>query len=181
MRPPPAHPVLTQDAAHLAAPDLDALRLGGRRQGVERPLRDVPALAAGRGERPVGIGDESTRWGTGHQRDDGAALGLAQARLAPAARLHPQPVEPTRVEGVEAFAYGLRMTILLLGDGSRAQPVPAARNHARVHDPIGGGMQTAGQPPHLGVFSGIEGWTSSKQLRHGAPPCPACQHILDQF
>jgi hypothetical protein len=157
MRASPAHALFAQDAAHLAAPNLDALRLGGGRQRIERPVRDVPTLATGRSEGPVGIGEQSPRWGAGDQGTHGAAFGLGEAWLAPTARLHAQSVEPALVKGMEPLAHGLRMAAQLLSDGSRAQAIPTAHNHPRMPHPIGGGVMAPRPTSNLVVFRGIHG------------------------
>jgi hypothetical protein len=136
--------------------------VGGGGQGIERPFSHISPLRAGRSERPVGRGDQSTRRGTGHQGDHGAALRFGQARLASAARLHAQPIKSTRVEGVDALAHRLGMTIQFLGNDAGAQPIPAACDHPGMYDPIGGGMVTTGEAPHLAFFGGIQGRASSE-------------------
>ncbi len=83
------------------------------------------------------------RWSRARQRDDGAALGLTQAWLAPAAGLHAQPVEPPLVEGEQALAHGLGVAVQFLRNEASAQPIPTARDHLGMQDPIGGGMATA--------------------------------------
>jgi hypothetical protein len=162
MRAPPPDALFAQDAADLAASDLDALRLGGCRQRIEGPIRDVTALALGESERPIGVGDQPAGRGTGDQGDHGAALRCGQARLASAPGLHPQPIKATLVEGVEAFADRLWVAIQFLGNKARTQPIPAAHDHPGMQHPVGGGMQTPRQTPNLAFFRGIEGRASSE-------------------
>ena len=121
MRPPPAHALCAQDAADLAASDPDPLRVGRGGQRIERPLRHVSPLAARRGERPVGIGDQPTGWRAGSQRDARTALGLGAARRAAATGLHAQPSKPALLERLEALADGLGVAVQLRGACARAR------------------------------------------------------------
>jgi hypothetical protein len=82
----------------------------------------------------------------------------------------PSPSSPRSFQGVEAFAHGLGMAIEFLGNDPRAQPVPTARDHPGMQDPIGRGMEAAGEAAHLSFFMVIPGWASSKQFGHGVPP-----------
>jgi hypothetical protein len=76
------------------------------------------------------------------------------------------------MEGVEALTHGLQVAIQLLSQDAGAPPIPAADPHARMQDPIGGGIQTASQPPPLAFFYSIAGWASSEHCGPGTPPGP---------
>jgi hypothetical protein len=58
---------------------------------------------------------------------------------------------------VEAFADRLWVASEFLGDGTRAQPIPTARDQLGMEHPIGGSVLAAGQPAYLAFYISVEG------------------------
>jgi hypothetical protein len=110
----------------------------------------------------VRLGDEFAWWRCARQGDEGAALGLTQPRWASGTRLHAQPVEAARVEGVDALTHCLEVAGQFLSDGAGASPIPTGHNHPSMPHPIRGGMMTPRHPAHLTFFCCIQRWTSSE-------------------
>jgi len=104
-----------------------------------------------------------------HQGEDRAALELGEPRRAPGAGLDAQALESPRVEGVHPVAHGLGVAAEFLRDLPCAQPVPTARDHLSVDDPVGGRMGAGCQRADLALFMGVEGRARStlvqEQLR----------------
>lgn len=105
-------------------------------------------------------------------------LALRQPRLAARAWLHAQPIQPTRGEGTQVIPDGLRMAAEFVRDLARTQAVPAARDQLRVHDPVGGRVDTMGEFAHLAFLEPVKGESSREMLRHGAPPSPQSLRIF---
>ncbi|HEX9415065.1 MAG TPA: hypothetical protein VF916_16295, partial [Ktedonobacterales bacterium] len=145
--------------------------MGGRGQALQRPF-GLLGLAARLQLPAVGGGHEfARRWRAG-QGDEGAALRLAQARLAPAPRPHPQPIEAPRVERLEPLARGLGVTVERRGNPARALTLPTAHDHLGMGDPVGGSMRTGRQFLDLTRFARVQGWARLQPLGPRTPPCP---------
>lgn len=98
---------------------------------------------------------QSTWWGRGDQRDDGAALGFRQPRLPPGTGAIAQPIEPHSVEADDPLAHRLRMAAQLGGNGDRAHTIPATHDHLRAANPVTRRMATPGELPNLAFLRRI--------------------------
>lgn len=156
---------------------MDATLLGRGRQGIQGPLRR--GLGIGRLQCAGQFVRGFARRGPLDQREDDAAFERGEPWLAPTAGFHAQAVESARVEGMQPFAYRLRMAVQLLSKVSGVLTVPAPGDHVGMPDPIGGRMATVGQFADLALFERVEGWASGEMLGHGEPPCPSLPHTLD--
>jgi hypothetical protein len=163
----PAHPFGLEDAAHLAAADLDALGLGGTRQGVQGPLRRL--LLVGCHEGAVGLPAQPPGWVAAGQGDDPSAVQLPKPPRPARAGQIAKIVDAVGVEAVQPAVDRRRVAAKLRGDLADLGAVPAQGDDAGALEPARWRVAGGGELADAALFDVVSGRSGVQRRQHGSP------------
>ena len=115
------------------------------------------------------------RLGAG-QRDNPAAIMLAEAPRSAGSWPVAEPVDALGVEPVQPLPHRLRVAAQPLGDLGGAQAVPAVGDHPGAPDPVAGCVPGAGQLADGALFGGVDRWSANSRMGTAAPRLGAHHH-----
>src|SRR5215472_2324529 len=105
-----------------------------------------------------------------HQCDQLTPVRFGQSARPSTARSVAQPEGALGIEAVQATPHCLRTTLQLPGDGLHSLPIPTARHHARMDDPVCRSVSACRQLLDLVFFLFILCGSCSQDLWHLLAP-----------